>query len=453
MMQRVCSLIFLGFLLTTQNAQAELEYGVVAFDSKIVPKAQQQEQLDGVIYYKILRPYSPNKRPLKTCFLMHGHGFSQKTVDRLVGKTVRFPRLRRILPVSVFDSFVNSYFGEPFVQDLGANACQEIYVLLRESVNTSIHEMVLQTENLVKTICGGETKRGVSGQRDCALVGHSKSGAVVTSIVRRCMDKISKLGESGCQNISEAYSAAGVNLGSGVSAILLGAKVADQSEALPSMDSILGIGASFLLNGAEQGFSGSLLGDRGPGLNPLWADLGPISSLEENKTLYGQHYNFFPVHTGWWKGDYAASAGGIKYSGLEHETIGSGTLALPGIEAPYTILQNAAYEAFSFAVGNLHFNQLRGLYDSGIEEFEHLSPSFAEYGHPEFTWDSYQESDGYVERISALQPCLNGLEMESSSVTDCSFLPNIHHLALAGAAREAATLMVTQLRIQGRVAR
>ncbi len=424
-------------------AQAEIEPGIQVFDTQT--HSETAPGLPGLIYYKVYSRYSPKIRPIKACVLLHGHGFNTPIINRITGIEAQFPIARKFLP-SFFDAFRDAYFGRGFVERLGSEVCETTYVLLRETERTSIYEMTLQTENFLAQLCDVDPRSLKKDQSACALLGHSKAGAVATSIVRRCMEAEegeSELGEKACGNLAKVYSAAGVNLGSGMAALLLGAKVSGR--ALPPLiGDIFGFGAFFVLKGMDQHLKMNLTGDDQPGSNPTWLDLGPYARMDRDQTLYKLHHTFYPAHKGWWKGEYSASAGEKIYGGDQVELIGSGTHQAPALELPpilevevpaYLDLQSAAYTAFSAAVGSIHLNSFRITYEAGVNEFENMGPDLG----PQhaYRWEIFQNSDGVVEVLSALAPCLNGQRAKSPAVGSCKLLPNIHHLALAGVAKEA----------------
>lgn len=454
---------------------AQVAWGALtAFDTRVVPAAPGPEGADGVLYYKTYASAVQALRPVKRCVLQHGHGFTKHSLgvirgtEPLLRPTDRpiFPRLRNLiqkgqeaagglqdlLPFEIVDAVANSYFGESFLDRLRSEVCDEVVLVVRETVQTSIHEMTLQTERFLKELCSVAAPRG---QKTCAFIGHSKSGAVATAIARRCMEGAqggSELGERGCRNLAEIYSIAGVNLGAGVSALLLGAKISGETGLVANLGDILGAGASLVFQQSVR-VGMDLQGDATPTTNPTWLDLGPLAPLENGKTLFDTNRDLVLLRQGWWTGDYAASAGGKIYGGDSLEEIGEGTRdPATLLTNPLEVAKTLGYRLFSASVGPAHLNSLETVYRTGMAEFENRSRSFAA-GHPEHTWKNYQESDGVVERVPALKTCLNGLGLKGSSVTACRFFPNVHHLAIAGSANESAEDILLQLKATGLVER
>jgi hypothetical protein len=445
-----------------------LSFGTLtAFDSGILPAAPGPEGADGTLYYKTYASPVNTVRPIKRCVLQHGYGFTKRSLGVIRGtepllgpkENALFPRLRNLLPKSpegtpllqellpfeLFDAVANSYFGESLLNSLRSQVCDEVIVVARETVQTTIHEITLQTERFLKEKCSVKAR---PGQKVCAFIGHSKSGAVATSIARRCMEGAlgqSELGEIGCRNLAEVYSIAGVNLGTGISAILLGAKVSGETGVVTGLADVLGAGASLVLQ--QSNLVGmDLQGDATATTNPAWLDLSPVAPLENQNSLFDTNRNLVLLRQGWWTGDYAASAGGKVYRGDVAEEISGGTRAAASLLTnPLEAAKTVGYRLFSSSVGSVHLNALERIYQIGMAEFENRSRSFSE-GHPEHSWKNYQESDGVVERVSALKPCLNGLGKKDSSVTSCRWFPNLHHLSIAGSATESAEDILSQLK-------
>lgn len=421
------------------------------FDTGIVPAAAGKGGPDGVIHYRIRSSAAPKVRPLQKCVLLHGHGFNQRNVDRIAGIAPTFPRLRGLLPFEMADAVAYGYYGRSFLRRL-ENACEDVYVLFRETNLTSIWETTLQTEEFLGFVCKPDPKRPLkSGQRGCAILAHSKSAPAALSVARRCMDKTSKLGAATCGYLAEVYSMAGINLGAGAATLLLGSKVTADAAAALKIESVLAAAVSVMV-GQSKSLGLDLTGDPGPGKNPGWLDLGPLSPMDDGKTtLYDAHSGLVLTPKGWWRGDYAASAGGHLYRGLKPEEVGYGTLVDPfEIDNPAAGLYATLFPAFAKAIAPLHLNEFEGVYQDGLMEMERLSPSFRQSGHPEFSWSTFQESDGIVERETALRPCMNGLAVAGSSVTSCTFIPEINHFTAAGPADEVADDILQQLVKDGR---
>ncbi len=332
-------LILLGFI--GISAQA------TRWDSGIAAKATKPHPgVNGISFYTRI---STNERhnaafTNPNCVLLHGHGVTQDLLDTafapLEGQLpmaeipADFPippgllpskLVERIQSFSELDSvsaFANFYFGEPLIKNLLRTSCGQIWVLVQETVQSSIFEMTLRTERFLKEVACREK---------CAVLGHSKSGAAITAALRRCGEKTSTLGEAGCRNLSEIYSASGVNEGVGVTLALIGAKKAQENEAAIAalarslFNPTEALQESFrkvrLVNAVGGLFKIDILGDKLADTNPLWFDLGPLAEMEGGKPIaVVQGEGFVPQRIGWIANtEYTASGTSFRFDKVKYE--------------------------------------------------------------------------------------------------------------------------------------
>ena len=294
------------------------------------------------------------------------------------------------------------------------------------------------------------------GQAPCAIVGHSKSGAVATIMARRCMEAeegLSELGEKGCKSLAEIYSAAGINLGASIAGLTIGAKRLNGPVWISlSLEKILTVFINGVLTfGANAGID--MNGEFTAGkTNPMWMDIGPAAPMENNVPIYIKHRDLQLEHRGWLQADYAASAGKYQFSDIAgDDVVGIGTLAQPSLRTAHEIAaQTIAYNAFGSTIDTLHQTMMHEYFEAAILEYKtYMSPEEGVEFSRGVTWQRFQLSDGFVETDSALGPCLNSLKSKVSAATECVVIPDVNHFALSGGALEGAQEIIKSLSKKG----
>jgi hypothetical protein len=314
------------------------------YDSKVkVAATKPLANVDSLVYYSVHSSPARASRPLKSCVLIHGHGMGGQVMPYFykgVGKTmgdIAMPgmdiallqstlntgdlarylppngavakyqqQLARLSAMSVPEFFGTMYYGEQLFYYLAEQKCDRLFVTVQESVQSSVFEMTIRTERFLRDVACP-----ASSNQSCAIIGHSKGGAVVSNIVRRCMtgvdssrdnlatifDGSSRLGASSCKAIKHAISLAGANEGVGLSMLLFGSKtlLETRQDSLNSSNSLERMFAQTLdqsgmfqdglkrYNGMkriEEKTKIDLFGDKNADTNPIWYDLGPLSPQE-----------------------------------------------------------------------------------------------------------------------------------------------------------------------------
>jgi hypothetical protein len=377
-------------------------------------------------------------RRIRDCVLQHGYGVS--------------PALHQFLMGRASGIFLDAYFGPALIGALREEVCDRVFALIQESVDTSIDELTRRVERVLTSLeCGASARQG---QVPCALIGHSKGGAAATGIARRCMRKLSTLGEAGCARLGEVFSSNGINLGAGVSLLAYGAHRSDEDSlknlVMAGLGGISGeafrerlseYGARRVGKGVQQGLN--VIGDWDT--NPAWRDASP-GTLVDGIPLYVAN-NIALQREGWFRGDYAASATQTTYHTLRWMGAGCGTLPSGS--------EGAAWGSFCETLGEiiagLHapsvmrktFEEGRGLMARDNRWADPIRPNERPRYFERFTWESYQNGDGIVEAASALGTCWNG--GTAVKPNSCHTLLNINHIAAAGGALEAREAILKSL--------
>lgn len=361
--------------------------------------------IDSNIYYRVFEG-TPRSAvpPFHTCVLIHGHGISSDIISaiRTFGDTKPFSPLVGLLDQSgagetvrgilggigpeptpgqprglgnkvdalgemdVLTAFSNFYQGRSFREKLLASACSRVIVAVQESTQSSILEMTVRTERFLKEVACRPVNLS-QRQWPCAIIGHSKGGAVATSIVRRCMAAQparktgeplylggSDLGEATCRGIGLVYALAGTNEGVGMTVALAGLIASDrQRQAAEKSDSSVvkffaetvtknpliaeGLKRLRTLKSAEKKLRIDLVGEKTDQSNPTWYDLSPIALVDgvsskdpsRRLTIAEQHGPDFRVmrNQGWFRGYYVAGGTRFHFDRLDAAgTVGWGTL-------------------------------------------------------------------------------------------------------------------------------
>jgi hypothetical protein len=403
---------------------------VRSYFAYIRPAVQYPENVDDKLYYATFQSESYYHRkkvhPIERCVLVHGHGVHARHIA-LLNQEGR-PILRALKQlVSPVESFAKVMYGTTLMRRLTDEVCDEVIVLFRESIQTSIAEMTLQTEAFLRDV--GCTK----SQRSCALFGHSKGGAVVTSIARRCTEKVAS-DQASCERLVAVYSSGGITVGATAPALLLGAKLfGEQADFADAFE----LGLHLLLKQARNLAKIDTLGDHIAGrTNPVWWDLSPLSLIDGDEAIATAHHQTIIDHRGWFRGRYSAAAGVVDYT--QSTGIGFGTLERNGI---HFALQSEIFTRFGRLVDNLHTPRMKRYFDRGMTEFSMMSPQI---DWQELTWERFQQSDGLVEVDTALHVCENTRRAQSPAAGTCSAFKNIHHLAMSGAASEVANDVIRE---------
>jgi|GEM_PF-1695156 len=385
-------------------------------------------------------------RNINHCTVIHGYGLSQKVAETIQGNDV------------LMRKFVEAYFGSKFATHMLDHVCQSMYFPVFDSNDSTILEVTTRMERFVNEVSCASSAGAIpepfnrdraAKQRACAVIGHSKGGAVVTNMARRCMQKSSKMGQTGCARISEFYSATGVNQGAGAAVLLYGAKGAG-----PLTDQL----AQYYLNFnwlQNAGLAGDIFGkeistaigiawniDGVESSNPTWFDLHPGTPMEDGKPLHVVN-SIGLERKGWFMGDYAASGVARVVDGSGNTKIGCGT-PLDGSE---TTPNRLICHTFGRAVGQVHSSGLQNLFNDGLRYSKANNRFFdpqtknAAYL-KEVTWDSYNVTDGFAELSSTLGVC----KRSKRFLANCVAFDDLNHQATAGGALEATQHMMEQLK-------
>lgn len=415
---------------------------IEVFDTGMPPKAQFPETIDGKIYYSIRQPaeyYARNKpEAIQRCILVHGHGVTQRHVALMTAKPDAQNRpllnaLRRA--VDPMDIFANVMYGEYFLRGLTAKACNETIILFRETAQTSIAELTLQTEKFLDEV--GCVDRLNKGKNICAIYGHSKGGAVVSHIARRCVEK-SGSSQKVCENLAGIYSAAGVIRGVMAPALILGAKILGESL---NFQDAFELGINILLSQTPQIAGIDTSGDYISGeTNPVWLDLSVAAPLEDDQPIWFAERDAVIDHRGWFKGKYSASAGRFSFDeNRPDRTIGYGTIPAPEAISVASALQVQLFENFSLVSTVLHTSRMKRYFETGMPAYKEWIPARYDTSFlKDLSWKKFQVSDGLVEPEAALSLCERSKRAKSPAIGSCEILENIHHLAMSGGAKEAA---------------
>lgn len=389
-----------------------------------VPATVAADSVPGDVHFRVYRVPAGQRgqRRLDRCVLQHGFGVEQTLLD--------FKTL-------TYDLFVSTYFGDDTIHALLDSVCESVYVTVQESNTTSILEMTQRTEVLLRDIACPITK---GKQLRCALVGHSKGGAVAFSIARRCMQERSLLGKEGCGRLLEVYSATGVIQGAMGSFIAYGAALTRNSEHAALFTKVLGFGANLVWK---------VYADFKPGKNnPIWLDLSPLAPMEDGVPLFLAN-NVILKKEGWLKADFAASAVSFTFKGKGDEKLfGCGDEK----RAESNRLNYHGCRVFGSSAALLHSDKLRPSFFAGLEAMKaddrlyrsnNKSPRFLD----EVTWQRYQQSDGLADLRLAIGSCQAGLRVPGAAraVRSCTVFEDLNHLATAGGGPKAIADLLRQL--------
>jgi hypothetical protein len=313
-----------------------------------------------------------------------------------------------------FPLFVKSYYSDELPKEL-LQVCGSVAVILQESVSSTILEMTERVEMLLE--------RAFCKNGSCALIGHSKGGAVISSIARRCMQTTSLAGERSCKHVSKFYSAMGVNLGALGPVIAYGAYRMDHKKARHDTAIAYSQKLTHYL-----GFLMPIYEKYKPEeTNPVWADLGPVSPVDNGMPLALANQVRLE-QKGWLTGKYAASGPKHHYTGfLTRDRNFEGCF---GVQKSNVLNFSTCY-VFNHVLAALHRKDLVKAYFFGLQELkkeEFLVPNDAAADLlDQYSWQDYQHSDGLADYKGALGLCVQG----GSAISDCHELP-INHLAGAG---------------------
>lgn len=415
-------------------------------DWKLPSKATHGGQADGRVYF--VTYHSGRKARIKHCVLQHGYGVTQSAIDNAI-KVRDFQRFFQ-KSFTTLHTFGSVYFGAHLVDDLLQGPCENVTVAAQESNNSTILEMTRRTERFL-------VSEGFCSTRSCALYGHSKGGAVVYNIARRCMEQSSdsKMGAKACQNIKEVYSATGVVQGASAPALILGAKtLKNQNQSLDecrfvteAFQGLSTLYAKTLLKAG--GLAWDLDSDKTSKTNPTWFDLSPTAPQEYGRPLYLA--NSVPLEKrGWLTADFAASATKHRFDGRLSEGLGCGDLG-PAPREPdrYAtwLLQKELCTKFGNSLGMIHGDTLKFVFEEGAREMKRVADSLdqqSDYLEDVFSWDSFQVGDGFADYDLALASCKRSLNAPKSAAQSCYTFSGLNHQATAGGAKNARNHAIAQ---------
>lgn len=449
--------VFLFFLgLFSGLARAEVYYESGEARAPFPAVATYRGKVDGRMPFLVYRQRG-TRRPIQRCVLLHGYGVTQSRLNQFAKLAPAVRTLSTHLNYQA--SFAAIYFGQATISELLAKSCESVFVPLQESNNTTVFEMTQRTEMFLRDeVCNLDT---VGKNRiGCALVGHSKGGAIAFNIARRCMDKTSLLGEKGCRQLGKIYSAAGVLQGASAPAVILGAKLLmeksdrEAGSVFTAMDNWSATFSRLLLKTSD--LLWDMRSDKAELTNPTWFDLSPLSPQEDNRPLYLIN-DIVLEKKNWLVADYAASISGHQFDGRIDDWVGCGTRAAtpsPTSDAMHFHAHETLCRVFGNAMGTIHSDLLRPAFEEGARAFHALAKRYNNLdevgGRTDFlddilTWDRYQVGDGFADFELGLGACRRGYKMPGSAVTSCLETSEINHQAAAGGAAEVRRHIVEHL--------
>jgi len=396
---------------------SELEASpLLRYESGIAAAAGSDDRSAQVLY-RVYR--APEERraelrpPIRTCYLQHGYG-----VLPFLQSVAREP--------DRFSDMAESYWSRRLLEALLTQACGEVLVAVQESAVTTVLEMTLRTEAFTRDIAcllkrRGRYRENETGRfsKNCAIIGHSKGGAVVFNLARRCLQKRSTLGAEGCGWIDEYFSAAGVVQGTGMV--------------------FIGYGLELMTTGPRED------DDSGTQSNPLWLDVGPMAPLEDGVPMAVQN-DVALERRGWLRGDFAAFATDFAFP-----PEGDGELYGCGRSGAETQLYLEGCRAFGEAMGEVLHPRFLEAFQRGLT----AARSDARFAGPDgttnylasYTWPRTRRSDGLVDFVSGIAACRQGLAIPEARriVRSCTALENANHWANAGGNPDARLDMIFQL--------
>jgi len=449
-------LLLLLLALFGEFVGAEVIYEAGEAHSSFPAVATHRGSVDGRLAYLVYTQKN-HRRPVQRCVLLHGYGVTQSRLN--LGAKVA-PTLKRISSrLNPHATFAAIYYGQAIIDELLAKSCESVFVPLQESNNTSIFEMTQRTEMFLRDdVCTFDSVR--KPRIGCALVGHSKGGAVAFNIARRCMDQTSLLGEKGCRQLGKIYSAAGVIQGASAAATVLGAKLLfekndrEGQSVFAAMNDWSGAFSRFLFNAGNALWD--FQSDKSDETNPTWFDLSPLAPQENNRPLYLIN-DIVLEKKGWLVADFAASMTEYEFNGRMDDWLGCGTRA-PMPSGTYEAVHFRAHETFCRVFGNamgpIHSDILRPAFEEGARALHAVAEKYSNLdetgGSTAFldrvlTWDRFQVGDGFADYELSLGSCLRGYGAPNSAVVSCQRLTNVNHQAAAGGAFEARRHIVEHL--------
>ena len=459
--------------------------------------------VEGKIYHSRLGGIQKTPRPIKRCVLFHGHGVTQGYIDFFFRKQGLGANLARLLVtaqgVDPVHAFAATYFGGySFLEKLRRDVCDEVVFAVQESTQSTLWEMTKRSEAfLAKEICGDQNLLPKNpDQKSCAIIGHSKGGAMVSLMALRCQERSSEYSEL-CANLDEVYSMSGALGGIALSSLLLGLKLQNESALVEDFfDKLWGLPLLVpawsrdnldelnLALGVPFDVFSSRIAKR---TNPTWHDLSPLTELDRGIPSGLRFANAHAEKGGWFQGEYAASGVSHEFSEPEHP-LGEGTQAKRDLstwvrleelgkdgetkllksvgefagtmrqlkEHPdfIELLTRDISQRFSQSLPTLHLDNLREIYELGNKEMK----SLARHVNPELElmvarqdWAGFQKSDGIVDAEAALGFCRRSYQKLAQQKKYCHLFQNkedqnsLNHYAVGGFAVEAAEHLIQEL--------
>ncbi len=451
------SLTFLSCRSAVQNFGSKNEVG--ATDHALPAMATYRGKVSGYVYFGVFRrPATPISHPIQNCVLQHGYGVNQGLLDAVLNLNKTVGTVKE--GYSAIDGFAAIYFGRVIIDELLASTCETVYVPVQESNNTTVFEMTKRTEMFLRDeVCKVSSKPNQIG---CALIGHSKGGAVAFNIARRCMEKTSTIGEAGCRQLGKIYSATGTVQGAGAPALVLGAKLLAEeghhglaNRVFDALDGCSGAYSKLLLNLGNSVWD--LKSNKTSNTNPTWFDLSPLAPMENNRPIYLVN-DIVLEKKNWLVADYSASGTQFQFDGRLTTGVGCGTRA-PAPRGKLEATRHFAHEelcrAFGESLGGIHAENLESVFEKGVAGLHKIAllqnDLRPENGSTDFlenalSWSQYQVGDGFADYHLALGPCLKGLDVPGSAVRSCKTFSNLNHQASAGGAAEARAHIIDSLK-------
>ena len=371
------------------------------FSSSVYAKAT-GGQSNLIVYNMAADTEASSGRTFAKCILVHGYVISMKRLSDVLQAKAQDKALR---------TFAGIYFGKELTSMLASQHCEQVVVMMQESIATTGLEMTQRTEEFTRYM-------GCSEENPCALYGHSKGGLVVTTMARRCMQEISNAGESVCRGIRKFYSASGNNLGAVYGALLYGLYSTD-----PYHPKLREFERKAHLAGIDVAMTGPSAMDYVPGkTNPIWVDISAIAPMEGGVPL--AIANRVQLNrAGWLVGDYAAADSGYRWDTGVRPPTGCG----PWIDFSARI--SCAVTGRSSAA--MHDESLKDYLEYGLDLWrgDLRFKSDVSSGYLDsLSWQTNQQGDGMADYAGSLGVCGLG----GSAVQRCTDLGAVNHAGTAG---------------------
>lgn len=423
-----------------------METGI--YDSGVPAAAGADGAVDGFIHYARfgLAQAEVGTRPIARCLLTHGYSIGNAEIDyalhRPFGEGFGY-----------MHAFGRLYFGKAMLEALLTSACDTVFVTLQEADATSVLELTRRTERFLRKHVCLPPSLDKPHKWSCALLGHSKGGAVAFNIARRCMERRSQLGPIGCLGLGRVYAASPTTQGNALTALIYGIKLVSEQttgEVDPEVryfyDLLQRLMHISVEATDETPRTWDLYGDYEPNKrNPAWFDLSPLAPMENGRPILTVN-DVELRHRGWFRGRFTAATGFRQFSPQESLAMPCGTPTPRPTDMLEFMLwgrQRSVCRSMGELLPLIHAKAAeRFFFSLGAKAMVDLakrlySEKIAEQVANRLVWDNFQTSDGMVDTTSALTTCLKSRGASKSAIGACRELANVNHAATNGTAVEA----------------